>query len=86
MNENDEKLLEKEFTPSDILGITEAYRFYKLLDDDCKSRIPDSFKNFLEKYKDLSMGEPINPEIPLEMQEISQEGWNLIVYMGAYLK
>ena len=75
-----------ELTESDILGITETYRYYLLLDDDCKSRIPSNFVEFLEKYKDLSKGEPLHPEIPLEMQEISQEGWNLIYAMGQFLK
>lgn len=75
-----------EINESDRLAITEAYRFYQLLDDDCKARIPDSFKNFLEQYKDVNLGEVIHLEIPLTMQNISQEGWNLIAYMGNYLK
>ncbi len=76
----------KELTESDILGITETYRVYCFLDEECKSRIPSAFKEFLEKYKDLSVGVELHPEIPLEMQEISEEGWNLIAYMGTYLK
>lgn len=86
MKEIDKAFIEKELTQSDILGITETYRYYNLLNDDCKSRIPEAFKNFLNKYKDLSLGEPFHPEIPLEMQEISEEGWNLIAYMGTFLK
>lgn len=73
-------------TRRDVLGITETYRYYNLLDDYCKSRIPQKFKDFLEHYKDLSMGEPIRPEIPLEMQNISQEGWNLIAQLEKFFK
>lgn len=86
MRDIDKAFIEKELTANDILGITETYRYYNLLDDDCKSRIPEVFKNFLNKYKDLNVGKPLQPEIPLEMQEISEEGWNLIAYMGIYLK
>lgn len=71
---------------SDRLAITETYRFYQLLDADCKSRIPDSFKDFLEKYKDLSLGEEIHLEIPLTMQNISKEGWNLIAQLETFLR
>lgn len=72
-------------TKSDILGITETYRVYMLLDEDAKSRIPQKFKDFLEKYKDLTVGETLHPEIPLELQNISQEGWNLIAQIRTFL-
>ena len=71
-------------TRRDVLGITETYRYYNLLDDDCKSKIPQKFKDFLEYYKDLTIGELIHPEIPLEMQNISQEGWNLIAQISKF--
>ena len=73
-------------TRSDVRGITETYRYYILLDEECKSRIPQKFKDFLEFYKDMSIGEPIHLEVPLEMQNISREGWNLIAQIGEFLK
>lgn len=73
-------------TKTNIRAITEAYRYYQLLDDECHSLIPDSFVEFLNTFKDLSVGEPLHPEIPLEMQNISQEGWVLIAQFGRWLK
>lgn len=76
----------KELTASDILAITEAYRVYCFLDEKCKKQIPSAVKVFLEENKDLSVGAELHPEVPLEMQDISQEGWNLIAYLGTYFK
>lgn len=71
-------------TKANVRAITEAYRYYHLLDDDCQSRIPASFVNFLDTYKDLGVGEPLHPAL-LEMQDISQEGWNLIAQMSIFI-
>ena len=70
---------------SDILAFTEAYRFYLLLEDDARNKIPQDIVDFLEKHKDLSMGAPISPQIPLDMQDISQEGWHVITYLSTFL-
>lgn len=72
-------------TESDVLAITETYRVYLFLDEETKSKIPQKFKDFLETYKNLDVGEELHPEVPLEMQNISQEGWNLIAQIGTFL-
>ena len=77
---------EVKLTKSDIIGITETYMYYRLLDDECKRRIPEKFVRFLEEYSDLTLDVKIHPEIPLELQEISQEGWNLIAQISKFLK
>lgn len=66
-------------------AITEAYRVFQLLDDEAKEKIPQGVKEYLEKNKDLSLGEPLSVAIPLEMQEISKEGWNVIAYLATFL-
>ena len=66
-------------------AITEAYRVYQLLDDESKLKIPDNLKKYLEENKNLNLGEPVTPLIPLEKQTISKEGWNLIAYMTTFL-
>lgn len=69
-----------------ILAYTEAYRVYQLLDEDAKSKIPQKVVEFLEKNKNLDYGEALTPAIPLEMQKISKEGWNVITYLTTFFK
>lgn len=38
---------EVKLTKSDILGITETYMYYRMLDDECKRMIPEKFVRFL---------------------------------------
>ena len=77
---------EVKLTKSDIIGITETYMYYRMLDDECKRMIPEKFVRFLEEYSDLTLDVTIRPEIPLELQEISREGWNLIAQISSFLK
>ena len=73
-------------TKSDIRGITETYLYYRMLDDECRRLIPEKFVHFLEENSDLTLDVTIRPEIPLELQEISREGWNLIAQISSFLK
>ena len=62
-----------ELTEKHVIAYTEAWRIIQLMSPDDKKLIPVEALEFLDKHKDLSKGEKINPLLPLEKQGISQD-------------
>ena len=61
-----------ELTQNDIIACTEAWRVIQFMDPEERKLIPIEALEFLDKYKDLSVGVIINPLLPLEKQGISK--------------
>lgn len=75
----------KEFTQEQIVGINEAYRFYKLLPYVARTKVPKHIiktmkdvyqKDICYEYKDIQ--EFIN-------KDVSDEGGKLIAYISLYI-
>ena len=68
-----------------VIAITEAYRVYLSLDEECKSRIPADFVKYLVENMNLDYGCEVTNLLPIDMQDISEDGYNLIAYMYTFI-
>ena len=67
------------------LAVAETLGVYQTLDEECRSHIPKEFMDFLEENYDPNIEVQITKLVPLDMQEISKEGFRLIAKMYGYI-
>ncbi len=67
------------------IACTEALAVYNLLEEDVKNLVPKEYVTYMMEHASEDIYVNINPMIPLDMQPISKEGWNLIKKMGMHV-
>ncbi len=67
------------------IACTEALKVYNLLDRAEKEKIPQKFISYLKSHYSDDVLVKIQACIPLDMQPISKEGWNLIRKMAQFI-
>ena len=60
---------------------SEVYEILQLLDDEFISKLPKKFIEFIEKEKDNEYITNINPQIPLEEQNLSADTVNILAML-----
>ena len=67
------------------IACSEALAVYNLLDNDSKNKVPKKIVRYIEDNASDNIIIKIRPDIPLDMQNISMEGWKLIQIMSQYV-
>ena len=65
----------------DKVALAEAYRVYELLSGPEQEKIPEDFVDALLYFGDLRMVKPLDPNKPLEEQNLSKRGLYMVMYM-----
>ncbi len=68
------------------IACAEALAVYNLLEEDVKKAIPEDFIKYLGDNATKDVEVNITSLIPLDMQNISEEGYNLIKKMSEFIK
>lgn len=75
----------KEFTQEQIVGINEAYRFYKLLPYVARTKVP---KHIIKTMKDTYQKDICYEYTNIQefvKKDVSEEGGKLIAYISLYI-
>ena len=67
------------------IACAEALAVYNLLEPSVKKKIPKDLVKYFEENTSKNIKVAITDEIPLDMQQISEEGWVLIKHMYKYM-
>lgn len=68
------------------IAAAECLAVYEMLDDEAKSCIPKEFIERLEEMTLPTIKVTLHKEIPLEYQDISEGGWQLVKLMSEFMK
>lgn len=75
----------KTYCDEKIIGLREAYEFYKTLDDEDKEKIPQQFVSELERHSKYDIGFILNYPSDIGNVKVSKEGIKLIGYMYLFI-
>jgi len=67
------------------IACTEALAVYELLEEDSKNKIPKEMLEYLTENSSNQISINLRADIPLDMQNISKEGWKLIKAMSEFI-
>jgi len=73
-------------TEEQIIGMSEAYQSYLLLDDEDKKKIPNSFVKKMERCYDIIPTKLMLSPEDVRNTDISREGVKIMAYMSLLLK
>jgi len=67
------------------IACAETFAVYNLLEEDAKKKVPIEFLEYLKKNQSKHIEVRLRADIPLDMQNISKEGWKLIKAMSEFI-
>ena len=67
------------------MACSEALAAYNLLEESAKNKIPKEMVEYFEKNASSRFEINLRADVPLEMQYISEKGWQLIKAMSEYI-
>lgn len=76
----------KEYSEEEIIGMCEAYQVYCMLSEEDKNKIPEEFRNELERVSKNKVGAVIDTPHSITTDKLSREGIKALCYMCLFLK